>query len=132
MNVWMRLEPGSDHLLQVEVNDGKQQLFYLVDAHGGSLKVNADGGAGGAAGRGGRAGHGGAGGSGSPSGFNGLDGRAGSDGRPGSSGAAGTIEVSVDPAAQPLLSILILSNHSGSGQQGPAPTFTVESLTPLW
>jgi hypothetical protein len=132
LNVWMRLEPGSDHLLQFKVDDGKKQQFYLVDANGGSLKVSADGGAGGAAGKGGRAGRGGAGGSGNPSGFNGLDGLAGSDGRPGSDGAAGTIAVSIDPAAQPFKSILVLSNHGGAGRQGPAPTFTVESVAPLW
>jgi hypothetical protein len=132
LHVWMRLESGSDHLLQAKVSDGKKKLFYLVDANGGSLKVTADGGAGGAPGRGGRAGPGGAGGFGNPNGFSGLDGLAGSDGRPGSDGAAGTIAVSVDPAAQPFKSILVLSNHSGSGQQGPAPTFTVESVAPLW
>ena len=65
-------------------------------------------------------------------GFDGLDGLAGSDGRAGSGGAAGTIAVSVDPPAQPFESILVLANHSGSGQQGPAPTITVESVAPLW
>jgi hypothetical protein len=128
----MRLESGSDHLLQVMVSDGKKQLYYLVDANGGTLKVSANGGAGGAAGEGGRAGHGGAGGSGNPNGFSGLDGLAGSDGRPGSGGAAGTIAVSIDPSAQAFKSILVLSNRSGSGQQGPAPTFTIEPVAPLW
>jgi hypothetical protein len=103
-----------------------------MDPAGGTLKVTADGGAGGAGGSGGRAGRGGQGGLGNPSGFNGLDGRPGSDGRAGNPGAAGTITVSVDPTAQPYEHLLVLSNHSGSGQPGPAPTFVIEPVSPLW
>src|ERR1700722_8204603 len=89
-------------------------------------------GAGGSGGSGGQAGRGGAGGLGNPNGFAGTDGFAGSDGRRGNGGAAGTIAVSVDPAAQPFQGILSLSNHSGSGQKGPAPALVIEPVLPLW
>ncbi|MGC2033109.1 MAG: hypothetical protein WA642_24055 [Steroidobacteraceae bacterium] len=132
VHVWLRLEPGTENLLQAKVTGGAREMFYLIDAKGGSLKVTADGGAGGSGGTGGRAGRGGAGGLGNPNGFAGTDGFAGSDGRRGNGGAAGTIAVSVDPAAQLFEGILSLSNHSGSGQKGPAPALVIEPVLPLW
>jgi hypothetical protein len=130
--VWLRLEPGPGNLLQAKVTGGPREMYYLIDAKGGSLKVTADGGAGGSGGTGGRAGRGGSGGSGNPNGFSGVDGFAGADGLRGNGGAAGTIAVSVDPAAQPFEGVLILSNRSGSGQQGPSPAFTITPVSPLW
>jgi hypothetical protein len=56
----------------------------------------------------------------------------GSDGRAGNPGAPGTITVSVDPTAQPYEDLLVLSNHSGSGRAGPAPTIAIEPVAPLW
>ncbi len=132
VHVWLRLKPGSDHILQAKVASATRTTLYLIDGHGGSLKVSANGGPGGAGGRGGRGGHGGSGGSGDPSGSSGMDGMDGSDGMPGSGGAAGSITVSVDPSAQSLLSVLSLSNQSGSGRPGAAPTFTVEAVPALW
>jgi hypothetical protein len=123
---------GSSPLLQAKVSGAGRDLYYLIDPTGGTLKVSADGGAGGAGGSGGRAGRGGLGGFGNPSGFNGLDGRPGFDGRAGSPGAPGTITVSIDPTAQPYEHLLVLSNHSGSGQAGPAPTIVIEPVPPLW
>lgn len=132
VHVWLRLESDSSSLLQAKISGAGRDLYYLIDPAGGTLKVTADGGAGGAGGSGGRAGRGGQGGFGNPSGFNGLDGRPGSDGRAGNPGAAGTITVSVDPTAQPYEHLLVLSNHSGSGRPGPAPTFVIEPVSPLW
>jgi hypothetical protein len=93
--------------------------------------VNADGGPGGAGGSGGNGGRGGSGGIGSPAGRSGLDGHNGFDGHAGSDGAAGMIIVSVDPAAQPFLGNLRLSNKSG-GRPGPAPEIRVEPVPPIW
>lgn len=132
VHVWLRLEPGTDNLLQAKVAGGGRELYYLIDAHGGSLKVIANGGAGGPGGAGGHGGRGGSGGSGNPNGFSGTDGLAGFDGSRGMDGAAGTITVSVDPEAKPFQSVLRLSNNSGSGQPGPTPRVVVESVPPLW
>ena len=132
VHVWLRLKPGTDHVLQAKVSGNARDSYYLVDGQGGSLTVTADGGAGGAGGSGGRAGRGGSGGLGQPSGMTGMDGLAGSNGHPGRDGAAGTISVSVDPSAQPFMRILKLSNHSGAGRPGPAPTVVVEPVPPLW
>jgi len=136
VHVWLRLKPGSDRVLQAKVT-GKgtgdaRDLYYLIDAKGGSLKVTADGGSGGEGGAGGRGGRGGPGGVGNPSGLSGRDGTRGFDGWRGNDGAAGTITVSVDPAAQQFVSILSLSNRSGSGRPGPAPIFMNEPVPPLW
>jgi hypothetical protein len=79
----------------------------------------------------GHPGRGGSEGTGNPNGFSGTDGLAGADGRPGNGGAAGAITVSVDPAAQPVEGVLILSNRSGSGQQGSSPTFAIGPVPPL-
>jgi hypothetical protein len=130
--VWIRLMPGTKPLLQIKVTGGARQSFYVVDPNGGSLRVTANGGAGGRAGAGGRGGRGGSGGSGFPSGFSGLDGRPGWDGHPGAGGAAGTITESVDPAAQPFMNCVSWSNHSGGGAPGPAPRITVEPVPALW
>jgi hypothetical protein len=132
VHVWLRLESVSHPLLQAKVSGGGRDLYYLIDPSGGTLKVTADGGAGGAGGSGGRGGRGGTGGSGNPNGSSGLDGRSGFGGLAGRPGAAGTITVSVDPAAQPYEQLLVLSNHSGSGQAGRAPTIVSEPVPPLW
>ena len=90
MQVRVTLKAEKHPLLQVSVSATGQQKFYLVDTEGGSLTVNADGGAGGQGGRGGRGGRGGPGGMGTPSGNSGRDGsdgRSGSDGRPGKGGS---------------------------------------------
>ena len=132
VHVWLRLQPGPRPLLQARVAGADRERLFLVDPHGGMLAVQADGGSGGRGGRGGRGGEGGNGGSGFPSGFSGNNGRNGFDGHQGSDGAAGTITVSVDPAAQPFLDRLRLSNNSGSGTPGSAPQIQVEAVPPLW
>jgi hypothetical protein len=132
VHVWVRMAPGARALLQVKVIAGASQSFYLIDPHGGSIKITTDGGRGGQGGQGGRGGNGGSGGSGSPPGFRGSDGLQGSDGRAGSGGAAGTIAISIDPAAQAYLGCMTWSNRSGDGVAGPAPQVTVEPVAPLW
>jgi hypothetical protein len=131
VHVWLTLKSGDHSLLQVRAA-GKQEKLFLVDPNGGSLAVNADGGPGGAAGSGGRGGRGGSGGGGFPPGLAGQDGRNGFDGHPGADGTAGTIVVSVDPAAQPFLDRLHLSNKSAGGRAGPAPEIRVEPVPPIW
>lgn len=121
------LRPGSSSLLQVGVSAAGHERFYLIDPHGGSLTVKADGGPGGSGGRGGRGGRGGSGGIGTPNGFagrNGSDGRAGWDG---SQGRGGSITVTYDPQAKPWLSMIHLSS-----QNGPVPVFKEEAVAPLW
>jgi hypothetical protein len=132
MQVAMTLRAGSPPLLEVRVSAGARVQYYLVDPGGGSLAIDANGGAGGAAGQGGAGGRGGTGGTGSPSGRSGSDGLRGFDGRPGAPGRAGTISVSVDEAAQPYLNVLRLSNHDGSGRPGAAPQISVAPLAALW
>jgi hypothetical protein len=127
VKIEMTLETGTHPLLQFLVQTGKHSRYYLIDPNGGSLSVNADGGAGGSGGRAGRGGHGGSGGVGSP---NGSSGRDGSDGRAGSDGAAGSggkITVTYDPSAQAYLSVLHLSS-----QNGPKPVLDAEPVAPLW
>ena len=132
VSVWLTRSAGPGRLIQARViGDGPEQLF-LIDPDRGSLVVESNGGAGGAAGRGGRGGTGGAGGSGTPAGFSGTNGRDGSDGRPGRGVPAGTIEVTVDPSAEGFLARLRLSNRSGDGIAGPAPTTRTEPVPPLW
>jgi hypothetical protein len=134
LHVWVRLllvDP-SQRLLQVKVDSGKRQAFYLVDPNGGTLKVLDNGGAGGSGGRGGRGGQGGTGGTGDPPGSSGLDGQSGWDGHPGAGGAAGTIAISVDPAAQSFMSCITWINRSGSGRDGPPASVKVEPVGPLW
>jgi hypothetical protein len=126
------VKSGDHPLLQVRASSFRHEQFFLIDPNGGSLAVDADGGQGGSAGSGGRGGRGGSGGSGFPPGLSGHDGRNGFDGHAGPDGVAGTIVVSVDPAAQPFLGRLHLSNNSGSGRVGPAPVIRVEPVPPLW
>jgi hypothetical protein len=132
VQVWLRLENADHPLLQAKASAGPKQLLFLIDPDGGSLKILADGGAGGSGGRGGTGGHGGAGGAGSPNGLAGNDGIPGSNGFDGLAGAAGTIAITVDPAAQPYLKALTWSNRSGNGVPGPQPTITTAPLTSLW
>jgi hypothetical protein len=127
VEIEMTLETGTHPLLQFLVQTGKHNRYYLIDPNGGSLSVNADGGAGGSGGRAGRGGHGGSGGVGSPNGSNGRD---GSDGRAGSDGAAGSggkITVTYDPSAQAYLGVLHLSSRNG-----PKPVLDAEPVAPLW
>jgi len=97
------------------------------DPRGGSLTVNASGGARGAGGSAGRGSRGGSGGSGFPPGFSGQNGRNGCNGHAGADGAAGTIVVSVDNQAQPYLNTLQLINKSGGGATGPEPEIRIET-----
>ncbi|HXM97201.1 MAG TPA: hypothetical protein VN982_01875 [Candidatus Dormibacteraeota bacterium] len=127
VQVRVAFRPGSHPLLQISVTAVGEQKLFLVDPHGGSLTVKAEGGAGGSGGRGGRGGRGGSGGMGSPSGTsgrNGSDGRSGFDGSPGRSGS---ITVTYHPQAKRFLDAIHLSNHGG-----PAPAFKEEPVAALW
>ena len=134
LHVWVRLQSvdTSQRLLQVKVDSGSRQMFYLIDPSGGTLKVLDNGGAGGSGGRGGRGGQGGSGGTGNPPGLSGMDGQSGWDGSAGAGAAAGTIAVSVDPAAQSLMSCISWINRSGNGRDGPPAAVKVEPVGPLW
>jgi hypothetical protein len=132
VHVWMTLKGGDRPLLQVRAASKTHTQLFLIDPNGGSLTVNASGGAGGAGGSGGRGGQGGSGGNGFPPGFSGQSGRDGSDGHPGADGAAGTILVSVDAQAQPYLNKLQLINKTGGGVPGPKPEIRVEAVAPIW
>lgn len=127
VDILIALAPGTRPLLQVSVSAPGHRRLYLVDPHGGSLSVQADGGPGGSGGRGGRGGRGGSGGTGTPSGsdgHNGLDGRNGFDGQ---SGRGGSITVTYDPAAKPYLNIIHLSSRNG-----PAPLYKEAQVRPPW
>ena len=132
VHIWMTLTKDDRPLLQVRASSGKHEQLFLVDPNGGSLAVDANGGPGGRGGSGGKGGRGGAGGTGYPPGQPGLDGSNGFDGHAGSDGAAGSFVVSVDPAAQPFLDNLHLSNKSAGGKTGPAPQILVEPVPPIW
>jgi hypothetical protein len=132
VHVWMMLKNGDHPLLQVRAASKTHTQLFLIDPNGGSLTVNASGGAGGAGGSGGRGGQGGSGGNGFPPGFSGQNGRDGSDGHPGADGAGGTILVSVDAQAQPYLNKLQLINKTGGGVPGPKPEIRVEPVAPIW
>jgi hypothetical protein len=132
VHVWVALRPGSAPLLQVRAASSSHQQFFLVDPRGGSLTVEANGGAGGPGGAGGRGGRGGSGGSGSPPGSPGQDGLDGSDGFAGSGGAAGTITMSIDPAAEGYADRIYFYSKTGDGAAGPAPIVQVESVPPPW
>jgi hypothetical protein len=123
VHVWITLRVGSPQLLQIRAASSTHEQFFLVDPHGGSLAIDANGGPGGAGGSGGRGGAGGSGGFGTPNGFSGQAGRDGSDGHAGLDGKPGTIDVSVDPQAQPYLKALNFS---------PSAKIQVESVPPLW
>jgi hypothetical protein len=132
VHVWITLNGGDHPLLQVRAASKTHTQLFLIDPNGGSLTVNANGGAGGVGGSGGRGGQGGSGGNGFPPGFSGQNGRDGSDGHPGADGAAGTIIVSVDSQAQPYLNKLQLINKTGGGVPGPKPEIRVEAVAQLW
>lgn len=127
VQIQVALRSGSHPLLQIIVAAAGHQKHFLVDPQGGSLTVNADGGAAGSGGSGGRAGRGGSGGIGSPNGNSGHDGRSGFDGHSGSPGRGGSITVIYDPQAKPFLRAIHLSN-----QNGPAPVFKEETIAALW
>lgn len=125
--VRIAVQSGYHPLLQVSVSTVDEEKLFLVDPQGGSLSVKADGGRGGSGGGGGRGGKGGSGGIGSPNGRNGTDGQDGRNGFDGPSGKGGSIRVAYDPAAKPYLGIIHLSNL-----YGPQPTFSEQSVPPLW
>lgn len=127
IDVRMTLAPEVHPLLQVSVSALGHRRLYLVDPHGGSLTVRADGGPGGSGGRGGRGGRGGSGGTGTPNGsdgHNGLDGRSGWDGP---QGKGGLITVTYDPQVRPFLGRLHLSSKNG-----PVPLYKEAPVRPLW
>ena len=132
VRVWITLRAGTPDLLQVRTASEKSEQLYLVDPQGGRLTVTANGGAGGSGGRGGRGGAGGPGGMGSPGGSPGMSGHDGRNGWDGPGGAAGTIEVSVDPSAQPYLDRFTFTNQSGDGRRGSAPVVVVTPVAQLW
>jgi hypothetical protein len=132
VHVWMTLKGGDHRMLQVRAASKTHTQLFLIDPSGGSLTVNASGGAGGAGGSGGRGGRGGSGGGGFPPGLSGQNGRDGFDGHAGSDGAAGTIIVSVDSQAQPYLNTLRLINKNGDGSAGPKPEIRIEAVAPIW
>jgi hypothetical protein len=127
VQIRVALRSGSHPLLQMDVVAPGREEVFLVDPHGGSLTVEADGGSGGSGGKGGRGGRGGSGGTGTPSGSRGRDGMDGRNGWDGSSGSGGSIAVTYDPAVAPYLGVIHLSNRGG-----PAPVFNEEPVAPLW
>jgi hypothetical protein len=129
VHVWLTLKTGPHPFLQARVASDTDEKLFLIDPNGGSLEVDANGGAGGAGGEGGAGGKGGAAGQGY---IAGADGPPGNPGRPGRGGAAGTIVVSVDPQAKPFLDKLRLSNHDGNGGTGDAPEIRVEPVSAIW
>jgi len=130
VHVWVTLQPGPAPLIQVRAHGTTLDRYFLIDPNGGSLSLDANGGAGGRGGRGGKGGRGGSGGIGSPNASSGFAGTDGSDGQPGSDGAAGKIIVTVDPSAQVYLNRLHFSARGGFGSS--APEFHTESVPPLW
>ena len=132
VHLWVALRPGNVPLLQVRAASSRHEHYFLIDPKGGSLTVDANGGAGGPGGSGGRGGRGGSGGSGSPPGMSGQDGLAGSDGLAGAGGAAGAITMSIDPAAEAYADRIYFYCKTGDGAAGPAPSVQVESVRPPW
>jgi hypothetical protein len=132
VHVWVALKAGIPPLLQVRAASSTHERLFLVNPNGGTLTVNANGGAGGAGGSGGRGGRGGSGGAGFPPGLSGNDGLNGMDGHSGAGGAAGTITVSIDPQAQGFADRLQFSNKNGDGAPGPAPIVRIETVPPIW
>lgn len=126
--VRVALQAGSHPLLQIGVRAlGGSERFFLVDTQGGSLTVTSTGGSGGKGGSGGRGGRGGSGGIGTPNGSSGSDGSNGSDGHDGSDGRGGNIAVTYDPAVEPYLAPIHLSNPGA-----PKPVLTKAAVAPLW
>lgn len=132
VHVWVALKAGVPPLLQVRVASSTHEQLFLVSPNGGTLTVDANGGAGGAGGSGGRGGRGGSGGTGFPPGLSGHDGSNGLDGHPGGGGGAGTITVSIDPQAQGFADRLHFSNKNGDGAPGPTPIVRIETVSPIW
>ncbi len=132
VHVWVTLKAADRPLLQVRAASSTREQLFLVDTGGGTLAVDANGGAGGAGGSGGRGGRGGSGGDGFPPGMPGHDGLNGLDGHAGSGGAAGTITVSIDPKAQGFADRLHFSNKSGDGIPGPIPIVRIETVPAIW
>jgi hypothetical protein len=127
VQVLITLHPGSQILLEARVSTAQKQKLYLIDPHGGSLTVKADGGSGGQGGKGGRGGRGGSGGIGTPNGNSGHDGLNGQDGWRGPDGRGGLITVTYDPSAKPYLTVPHLSS-----QNGPASVFREQPVAALW
>jgi hypothetical protein len=128
-NVLVRVavRPGDHPLLEVSISADSHEKLFLVDPHGGSLTVSADGGRGGSGGRGGRGGSGGSGGIRTPNGSSGLSGQDERSGWSGADGRGGSIRVAYDPQAKPDLDAIHLSNWNG-----PKPTFAEEPVALMW
>jgi hypothetical protein len=131
VHLWVTLQPGPTPLIQIRAVGSSHEQYFLIDPNGGSLSIDADGGAAGRGGRGGKGGRGGSGGIGSPSGSSGNNGLDGQAGHPGSDGTPGKFIVTIDPSAQPYLNRLHFSNR-GSGYAAPAPEIHTESVSALW
>lgn len=132
VHLWVTLQAGPTPLIQVRVlGDRNEERFFLVDPDGGSLSIDAYGGAGGHGGSGGRGGRGGSGGIGSPNGMSGSDGLNGNDGHDGSTGGPGKIIVTIDPAAEPYRDRLHLSTQFGL-RKDSGVVFHTEPVPPLW
>jgi hypothetical protein len=128
VQVVVAVQAGAHPLLQVGVTpSGGKEQYFLVDPQGGSLTVTSDGGSGGSGGKGGSGGAAGSGGIGTPNGSNGNAGMAGRNGSDGQSGNGGSITVTYDPAAQPYLAAIKLSNPGG-----PKPVLRQASVAALW
>lgn len=128
------LRPGDRPLLQAVVSaTGRKDRHFQIDPQGGSLSIQANGGAGGSGGRAGKGGRGGAGGSGGfgcPSGASGRSGSDGHDGLPGNdgfSGRGGTITIIYDPAVKSYLPVIKTSNRGA-----PAPVYQEGPVGILW
>ena len=128
VQVQVALQAGGHPLLQIGVTAaGGKERYFLVDPQGGSLTVTSAGGSGGKCGSGGKGGSGGSGGMGTPSGMSGNAGSNGSDGRDGSDGRGGSIIVTYDPAVQPYLAAIKLTNPGG-----PQPVMKQAPVAALW
>jgi hypothetical protein len=127
VQVRLTMHPGNQALMEASVSAAGKQKFYLIDPHGGSLTVKADGGDGGRGGTGGRGGRGGSGGIGTPNGNSGRDGFNGHDGLRGTDGRGGSITVTYDPAVKSYLAAIHLSHRNG-----PTPVFTEAAVAALW
>lgn len=124
LEVWVALteEPlQGKQVLKVKVHDRSSNTnrFFAVGPAGGSLVIDASGGAGGTGGPGGS---GGSGGNGPANGPGGDGGDGGDGGAGGDGGDGGSITLTVSPAAEPFLDRITLVNRGGpggaAGQQG--------------
>jgi len=133
VHVWVTLQPGPTPLIQVHAKGERDEQYFLVDPQGGSLSIDAYGGAGGRGGKGGRGGRGGSGGSGSPNGVAGNAGSDGADGHDGATGRPGKIIVTIDPAADVYRDRLHFSTRVGDNRAGAAVAeYHSETVPPLW